>query len=105
MSDLSQFFRRLEAKFDPEQAADLDITYCFMVDDSPFSLVVSEQTCQFREEQPENPDITLRLTEATCRALLNRELSGTQAFLSGRVRLEGPISLAMRLPDLFSRSN
>lgn len=101
MSDLITFFESLAPRFRPDVAGETHAVYRFMVDNTPYCLTVQQGTCEFERKDHPDPDITLRLDESTCRRLMNRELSGTQAFLTGKVRLEGPMKLAMQLPDLF----
>lgn len=103
MSDLMTFFETLSPRFRPEAAGDMQAVYRFMVEDTPYCLTVQQGQCEFEQKDHNDPDVTLRLGDQTCRKLMNREIGGTQAFLSGRVRVEGPLPLAMKLSELFRK--
>jgi putative sterol carrier protein len=42
------------------------------------------------------------MSSETWLAVLNQELNGMQAFMSGKLKVSGDIMLAQRVPELFS---
>jgi aminoglycoside phosphotransferase (APT) family kinase protein len=52
----------------------------------------------------EHPDVTLTAAAADWEALQRGELDRAQAFLGGKLRIEGDLSLLMQLEDVISRA-
>lgn len=50
----------------------------------------------------EPADVTLTATTEVFQALLAGELSATSAFMSGKLRVDGPMGLAMKLGQVLS---
>ena len=51
----------------------------------------------------ENPDTTLTATLADWRAIQKGELARTEAFLGGKLKINGDMSLLMQLEDTISK--
>ena len=52
-----------------------------------------------------DPDVTLTADAADWRAIQSGELNRTQAFMGGKLRIEGDVTLLMQLEDLIARLN
>jgi putative sterol carrier protein len=90
-------------KFNPNAAAGLDLVYGFRItdEDKDFALVVKDGTCGLQESKHPDANVTLVLDSETFRAIVSGETDGMQAFMGGKMRVEGDMSLATRLPQLF----
>ena len=102
MTDVAKAVEAMKAKFNPAAAAGLDLVFGFCIDDSEhFSLIVKDGTCELQEG--ENPDalVTLVMNGETLKGIVSGETDGMQAFMSGNLRTEGDMMLAMKLSDLF----
>jgi len=42
------------------------------------------------------------MSSETWLAMVNKQLNGMQAFMSGKLKVSGDIMLAQRIPDLFA---
>jgi putative sterol carrier protein len=51
----------------------------------------------------DNPDATLTASAADWRAIQSGELNRTEAFFSGRLKIDGDVSLLMQMEDVLSR--
>ena len=51
----------------------------------------------------ENPDATVTASAADWQAIQSGELSRTEAFFSGRLKVDGDVSLLMQMEDVLSR--
>jgi putative sterol carrier protein len=49
----------------------------------------------------DNPDVTFIASDRDWVALSNGKLSGTWAFLTGRLKIRGDLALAKRLDEIF----
>jgi putative sterol carrier protein len=90
------------AKFNPAAAAGLDLVFGFRIDDTQnYAVIVKDGTCHL--EEGENPDaqVTLVMDAETLRDIVSGETDGMQAFMGGKMRVEGDMMLAMKLSELF----
>ena len=101
---IKEFFKQLPLKLDAEAAEDMDAIYQFDLSGpqgGQYVLIVREGSCQVKEGTHDDPHVTLSMAGEDCVKVLNGELSGQAAAMSGRVRISGDIGLAMQLKVLF----
>ncbi len=106
MGDLSidEFFRSLPGKLDAEAAEGLDAVYQFDLsgpEGGRYHLVVKESTCQVGEGTHPSPHVTIAMSGQDCLRVLTGQLDGSAVFSSGRLRIDGDLSLAIQLKMLF----
>ncbi|WP_207062917.1 SCP2 sterol-binding domain-containing protein [Motiliproteus sp. SC1-56] len=101
MSQSETLMSRMHERFDPQAAGSLSAIFQYQVDGSEHALHIAEGRCQLEAGAADDPDATLVLDAATLEALLDGELDGMQAFMSGQLKVSGDMMLAMRLTDLF----
>lgn len=102
MSTVSRIIETMQTRFNPKAAAGLDLIFQFRISDADnYYLSIKDGTCDLSAGDAENPNITLIMDSATLKGVLSGELSGMQAFMSGRLRTEGNMMLAMKLGELF----
>lgn len=104
MSDINvkRIFAKLEERFNPEQATELEAVFQFTLEDADsFYLDIRAQQLSARWGEHKDPDITLRLSEETLGQVVSGELDGMSAFMKGQLRAEGNVMLATRLGKLF----
>lgn len=103
MSSVAEKIEKLKAKFDPKAAEGLDLTFQFTITDAEsYCLTVRDATCDIQPGSNHDADVTLIMDQATLEEIVKGELDGMQAFMSGRLRTEGNMMLAMKLGQLFS---
>ncbi len=105
MSRLEEILARLESKFQPQAAADMNVVFQLDLDEgtSLHYIVIRDQQCTITAGEHPDPNITLLMSEQTFIDVLKGEISGTSAFMSGRLRAEGDVMLATKLGKLFQR--
>lgn len=104
MKSVTEVIQKLPSKFQPEAAEGLKVVFQFLIDDSRyFSLYIADQLCEVSEEEHPDPDVTLIMDSETFIDVIEGELGGTSAFMSGRLRAEGNMMLATKLTSLFKR--
>ena len=101
---LNDFFKHLPSKLDAEAAEDLDAVYQFDLSGSPggqYVVTIRPGACQVKEGRHEDPHVILSMAGEDCLKVLNGELSGPAAAMSGRIRITGDMGLALQLQALF----
>ena len=100
---VEQIIEKLPARFNPEQAADLNATFQFRLSDAaPFYIHINEGQCRALKGEHDDPTITLLMDEPTLIRVVSGEQDGMSAFMKGQLRAEGNVMLATRLGKLFS---
>ncbi len=106
MSDLDKTLQLMQARFNPAAAAGLDLIFQFRISDSgDYFVTVREGTCTLEAGCAPEADVTLTTDRETLKGLVGGEISGTQAFISGRLKTGGNPMLAMKLGSLFPSGN
>jgi putative sterol carrier protein len=95
--NLAKGFRR-------EAAADLTAVYQLRLTGDGggvWQLSIADQQCAVLPGPAERPDVTITMAAGDWVDLLSGRLDGYNAFFQGRIRVEGDLSLALRLQGLF----
>lgn len=66
-----------------------------------WNVAVKEGACQVQEGKAASPTVTLTMSGETWLGMVNKQVNGMQAFMTGKLKLSGDIMLAQRIPDLF----
>ena len=102
MTDVAKAVEAMKAKFNPGAADGLDLVFGFRIDDTQnFSLIVKNNTCELQEGVNEDAQVTLVMNGETLEGIVSGDTDGMQAFMSGNLRTEGDMMLAMKLSELF----
>lgn len=102
MSRVAQTIESLQSRFNAKAAAGLDLVFQFRIEDAEnYYLTIRDSTCSFSEGDASAADITLIMDSATLKGVLKGEISGMEAFMSGKLRTEGNMMLALKLGELF----
>jgi putative sterol carrier protein len=96
----AQFFQDLQARADPGRAGDLSASYRFDIDGSGSWHVDVENGLVTVTESREPADCVISTDEQTLLAVVRNEQNPMGAFMSGKIRVEGDMGLALRLRDL-----
>ena len=96
----AEFFADLKARPDASRAGDLNASYRFDVDGvGSWRVEVRDGTVTVTESE-EPADVAIATDEQTFLAVVTNEKSPMGAFMTGKIRVEGDIGLALRLKDL-----
>lgn len=99
-----EFFEALPSRFHADAAEGVTAVYQFNLSGDhggQFQLHVADQACRVSSGVHPSPNVTLAMAGEDCMAILEGRLSGVSAYLSGRLRVDGDIGLAMRLAAFF----
>ncbi len=101
---IQALFASLPGHFAPEAVPGLSATYQFLLSGErggPYHLIVRDRACSIYEGLHASPDVTLSMSADDCLLIMNGQLNGVTAALSGRVKLDGDLGLAMHLKAIF----
>ena len=101
---VKEFFELLPGQLDSDAAEDLDAVYQFDLSGAQggqYILTIRDGACQVAEGVHVDPHVVLAMAGEDCIKVLNGQLSGTAAAMSGRLTISGDIGLAMQLKALF----
>lgn len=105
MADTIQgFFDGLEGKLTPEKIAGMAATFQFVAEGEgggEWNVVIADGQGAISQGTAENPTIVLTASSEDWLALMNGELNGQTAFLTGKLKIQGDVTLAMKLESLF----
>ncbi len=97
-------FDRMPEIFDPDAAKGMDAVFQLDITGDGggnWTAVIKDGTCQIQEGSHANPGVRLTMSVDTWLAVVNREINGMSAFMSGQLKVSGDIMLAQRLEQLF----
>lgn len=66
-----------------------------------FYIEVNDGAAEFMDGQAEDPNITVTMELEDFKKLLDGELNATSAFMTGKIKVKGDMSLAMKLQALL----
>ena len=102
--EIAQIFSDIAANLDPAMADDLNATIQFDLDGENGGLYwvqMGDGQVFSGSGQADNPEMTLKALADDWAALVAGELNPMQAFMSGRLKIQGNMNLAMKLQTLL----
>src|SRR5438309_11035088 len=103
-SAVQAFFDALPSRFNAAAAQGVTAVYQFDLsgnEGGQYQLHIADQTCRVWPGLHPSPDVTLRMMGEGCVAILDGRLRGASAFLTGRLKWEGDLGLAMERAAFF----
>ena len=97
----------MPSAFKATAAEDLEAIYQFEVtgdENLVAHLRISKGVCTYQEGPADKPSLIIKTPADVWLKISRGELSGQQAFLEGRYKVEGDMSLLLKMNHLFSRS-
>jgi putative sterol carrier protein len=97
--------RSMPSGFNPDAARGLKAVYQFEVSGSEnftANLQIADGICTYHYGPAAKPDVIVKTPADVWLAVSKGEMDGQQAFMSGKYKVDGDISLLMRLKSIFS---
>ena len=104
MSEVRSFFEGVTARVDKSKIAGMTATYQFNItgdDAQVWSVAIANDDLTVSEGAAEKANIELTMAAADFLALLAGQLNGQMAFLTGKLKIKGDMTLAMKLQSVF----
>jgi putative sterol carrier protein len=96
-----EFFEGLPGRIGPERARPLDASYRFDIEGAGSWRLEADGEKAVVTESDAPADCVIRTDENTFLRILRGEQSPMGAYMTGKIRVEGDLSLALRLRDVF----
>lgn len=102
MSNVAAIFDAMVARFDADEADDMDAIFQFDLDDADnYYVTIADGQCQLVAGDHDDATVTLSMDAETLAAIMQGELDGMAAFMQGKIRADGDIMLATKLTQIF----
>ncbi len=102
--DVKTVFESMPQIFDREAGKDLNVVFQFEITGSrggSWQVKISNGECTVEEGTHSSPTVTLKMSDETWLGIVNKELTGMQAFMRGKLNVKGDLLLAQRIEQLF----
>jgi putative sterol carrier protein len=96
-----EFFEGLSGRIDPERAGTLDASYRFDIEGAGSWRLEADGERAVVTESDAPADCVIRTDENAFLRIVRGEQSPMGAYMTGKVRVEGDLGLALRLRDVF----
>jgi putative sterol carrier protein len=101
-----EMLQSMPLAFNPSAAQGLAAVYQFEISgDESFTahLKIAEGACSYHDGPSAKPGVVIQSPAEVWLAVSRGELDGQQAFMAGKYKVEGDLSLLMKLRSLFNR--
>ena len=101
---ISEFMARLGVAFNPEKAAGIDAAIQLKLtgaQSADWVATIKDAKCTLSQGTAAAPKLTVSADSADFIKIFSGQLDGMQAFMQGKLKVTGDMSLAMKLMGLF----
>lgn len=105
--EIAQIFPTMAQRLIPEKAQGVNAVIQFNLSGDNgglYWLKIADGKCESGEGTAQNPKMTLKATADDYLAVVNGTLNPTQAVFTGKLKIEGDMSLAMKMTTMFANS-
>jgi len=101
---IKELFDRMPSAFMPDKAGDMDAIIQFNLtgeEASDWFVTIKEKTCKVVEGVHDEPTMTLSADSQDYKDIVTGKLNAMNAFMQGKVKLQGNLNLAMKFAEIF----
>jgi putative sterol carrier protein len=101
---ISEFMSRMAAAFNPEKAAGIDATIQLKLTGArpgEWFITIKDAQCTFSQGTANAAKLTVTADSDNLIKIFTGQMDGMQAFMQGKLRVAGDMSLALKLLNLF----
>jgi putative sterol carrier protein len=101
MASVHEFFESLPNRVSPERIAGVNNTYVFEIEGAgTWTVALADGSLTVTEGAGES-DVTISATEENFQKMVAGEQNPTTAYMTGKLKIKGDMSAAMKLQKLF----
>jgi putative sterol carrier protein len=100
-----QVFEQMPAHLNKDAAKGLNAVFQFDLSGDgggKWAVLVNNDQCQIQEGAHPSPNVTISMSAKDHLDLATGKLNGQMAFMTGKLRIQGDMGLALKLQSLFS---
>jgi putative sterol carrier protein len=100
-----QAFDMMPSRFNREASKGLNAVYQFDLageGGGKWYVTIANEQCEVKEGAHSSPNITISMSSQDYLDLVNGNLNGQMAFMTGKLRIAGDMGLALKMQSLFS---
>ena len=104
ITSVKEVFDKVSQAFNADAAKGLDAIFQFDItgeNGGIWHVAVRNGVCEVQQGKAASPTVTLTMASDTWLGMVNKQINGIQAFMTGKLKLNGDMLLAQRIPDLF----
>ncbi len=102
MSSVADILEQMKSKFNADAAAGMENVFQFQVEDGDsFYVAINDGNFDVQKGEHDDPSVTMIMDTETLLGVMTGELDGMQAFMGGKLRVEGDMMLGLKLGELF----
>jgi putative sterol carrier protein len=101
---VQEIFDNMSQNFNADKAAGVKAVYQYDITGDgggKWYADIADQKCTVAEGEHASPNITITVAAGDWLDIINGKLDGQMAFMSGKLKVKGDMSLAMKLKTLF----
>lgn len=102
--EIASIFDKMVEKFDPQKAAGVNAVIQFDLsgdNGGQYWVKIADGQAQAGAGLTDTPTMTLRAAADDWAAVVNGQLNPMQAFMSGKLKIQGDMALALKLQPMF----
>ncbi|SDN12280.1 SCP2 sterol-binding domain-containing protein [Vreelandella arcis] len=93
---------KLQSRFDPKAAQGMDEVFQFHFSDAgSHYLDIQDGKLDIHEGEHDDPSVSLSMSTDTLKGIMNGDINGMTAFMTGKLKATGNVMLATKLTSLF----
>jgi putative sterol carrier protein len=107
MASVAEFFSQVAGKADKTKISGMKAVYQFAITGEgggDWNVTIADGDMVVAEGKAEKPSITLTIEAGNFLDLIGGKLNGQTAFLTGKLKIQGDMTLAMKLQSVFALS-
>ena len=98
----STTLEKLQARFNPDAAKGMNEVFQFHFSDAgSHYLDIHDGTLGVHEGEHDDPSVSLSMSTDTLKGIMNGDINGMTAFMTGKLKATGNVMLATKLTSLF----
>lgn len=104
MADIAQLFQQMASKFDAKKAEGINAVIQFDLsgdNGGQYWVKIADGKIESGQGAAENPKVTLKASGDDWLAVTSGNLNPMQAFMSGKIKIQGDMGLALKLQPLL----
>ena len=106
-AEIAEIFPMMSSRLIPAKAEGVNAIIQFNLSGDNgglFWLKIADGKCEAGEGQAENPKMTLKAAADDWHAVSTGKMGAMQAFMSGKIKIEGDMGMAMKMQTMFATS-